>query len=174
MGCTPTTGPPVLFPSGGPFESSQQPSPNPSLFATPLNALSFFYGHADFGRNIGLVDALIRRMGVSLNTRIEKGAETAAWRGGLLIDTPGEFSEKSRSALVKEAVRAFGGKQSHRLSLRLRCYLDPIILPFFATVFSVNVIVVIGTEKLQLEISKLMSTNKTVQVVRVPKSGGVE
>jgi hypothetical protein len=37
----------------------------------------------------------------------------------------------------------------------------------------VNILVVIGNEKLHLEISKLMSINKTVQVVRVPKNGGV-
>ncbi|KAG0152522.1 hypothetical protein CROQUDRAFT_649945 [Cronartium quercuum f. sp. fusiforme G11] len=144
LGSTPTTGPPVLFPPSGPLDGPPQPSPAPALFAPTLNALSFYYGHPDFGRNPGLVEVLIRRMGVSLESRVEKGAETAAWRGGCLIDTPGEFSDKNRSALVKEVVRSFG----------------------------VNVIVVIGTEKLQLEISKLMSTNKTVKVVRVPKSGG--
>jgi len=62
----------------------------------------------------------------------------------MLIDTPAEFSDKAKGALVKLAVRAL----------------------------YVNVIVVIGNEKLHLEISKLMSINKTVQVVRVPKNGG--
>lgn len=37
----------------------------------------------------------------------------------------------------------------------------------------VNVIVVVGSEKLHVEMTKLMSTNRSVMVVRVPKSGGV-
>ncbi|EGG05280.1 uncharacterized protein MELLADRAFT_88142 [Melampsora larici-populina 98AG31] len=144
FGSTPTTGLPVLFTPANPFDAPLHPTPNPALFAPPLNALSFYYGHADFGRNLGLVDALFRRMGSALDARIEKGAETAAWTGGLIVDTPGEFCDKNRGAIVKEAVRSFG----------------------------INVIVVMGTEKLQLEMSKLMSTNKTVRVVRVPKSSG--
>lgn len=143
LGSTPTTGPPVLLPL--PSEApTQAGTPNPALFAPSLNALSFFYGHTQFNRNVGLTEVLIKRVGAAVETRIEKSRETALWRGGVLIDTPAEFSDKTKGALVKTAVRALG----------------------------VNVIVVIGNEKLHLEISKLMSTNKTVQVVRVPKNGG--
>ncbi|KAI9602291.1 hypothetical protein H4Q26_001578 [Puccinia striiformis f. sp. tritici PST-130] len=56
----------------------------------------------------------------------------------------GHSHEKGKGNLVKSVVRALG----------------------------VNILVVIGNEKLHLEISKLMSINKTVQVVRVPKNGG--
>ncbi|WAQ87922.1 hypothetical protein PtA15_9A46 [Puccinia triticina] len=143
FGSTPTTGPPVLLPLPA-LDPNQPSTPNPALFAPPLNALSFFYGHTQFSRNIGLAEVLIKEVGTALETRIEKSGETALWRGGLLIDTPAEFSEKAKGGLVKSVVRALG----------------------------VNILVVIGNEKLHLEISKLMSTNKTVQVVRVPKNGG--
>ncbi|MBW0509995.1 hypothetical protein O181_049710 [Austropuccinia psidii MF-1] len=143
IGSTPTTGPPVIItPSAN--TPNPTPNPNPALFAPPLNALSFYYGHTQFNRNLGLAEILIKRLGQALQTRMEKSGETALWRGGVLIDTPAEFSEKAKGSLVKETVRAFG----------------------------VNVLVVVGNEKLHLEISKLMSTNKTVQVVRVPKNGG--
>ncbi|KAI7949079.1 hypothetical protein MJO28_007900 [Puccinia striiformis f. sp. tritici] len=143
IGSTPTTGPPVLM--SLPATDNHQPrTPNPALFAPALNALSFFYGHTQFSRNIGLAEILIKRVGNALETRIEKSNESALWRGGILIDTPAEFSEKGKGNLVKSVVRALG----------------------------VNILVVIGNEKLHLEISKLMSINKTVQVVRVPKNGG--
>jgi hypothetical protein len=56
-----------------------------------------------------LAEVLIKRVGSALETRIEKSGETALWRGGLLIDTPAEFSEKAKGGLVKSAVRALGG-----------------------------------------------------------------
>jgi len=143
FGSTPTTGPPVLLPLQN-NDPNQPSTPNPALFAPPLNALSSFYGHTQFSRNIGLAEVLIKKIGAAAQTRIDQSAETALWRGGMLIDTPAEFSDKAKGALVKLAVRAL----------------------------YVNVIVVIGNEKLHLEISKLMSINKTVQVVRVPKNGG--
>lgn len=37
----------------------------------------------------------------------------------------------------------------------------------------VNVLLVVGNERLQVEMSKLMNTNKTVTVIRVPKNSGV-
>ena len=40
-------------------------------------------------------------------------------------------------------------------------------------IFPVNVLLVVGNERLHVEMSKLLSTNKTVQVIRVPKNGGV-
>lgn len=38
--------------------------------------------------------------------------------------------------------------------------------------FEINVLLVVGNERLHVEMSKLMSTNKTVTVIRVPKNGG--
>lgn len=40
-------------------------------------------------------------------------------------------------------------------------------------VYTVNVLLVVGNERLQVEMSKLMITNKTVTVIRVPKNSGV-
>jgi len=37
----------------------------------------------------------------------------------------------------------------------------------------VNVLLVLGSERLYVEMTKLLNTNKTVTVVRVPKSDGV-
>lgn len=115
LGSTPTTGPAVLQ-SISTSDPSQPTTANPALFSPPLNALSFFYGHAQFSRNIPLAEVLIKRVGNALQTRIEKSAETALWRTGLLIDTPAEFSEKSKGALVKSVVRALGGTFSLFLS----------------------------------------------------------
>jgi hypothetical protein len=41
------------------------------------------------------------------------------------------------------------------------------------SLYAVNVLLVVGNERLHVEMSKLMSTNKTVTVIRVPKNGGV-
>jgi len=38
--------------------------------------------------------------------------------------------------------------------------------------FGINVLIVVGSEKLYVDMSRLMSTSRSVQVVRVPKSGG--
>ena len=38
---------------------------------------------------------------------------------------------------------------------------------------AVNILLVVGSERLYVEMKKLMATNKTVSVVRVPKSDGV-
>ncbi|KAI8452156.1 Pre-mRNA cleavage complex II protein Clp1-domain-containing protein [Phakopsora pachyrhizi] len=175
LGSTPTTGPPVIINQpmtnqetsihnsntsssssssslkkknqqvGSTVEKSTNDQvPNPSLFAPALNALTFYYGHSQLGRNLDQASALIKRMGTSLEARIENSCETALWRGGVLVDCPAEFSDKGKSHLVKETVRAFG----------------------------INVLVVLGSERLYLEIKKLMNTNKTVEVIRVPKNGG--
>lgn len=39
--------------------------------------------------------------------------------------------------------------------------------------FEVNTIVVLGSEKLMVEMERLMRNNQTVTVLRAPKSGGV-
>lgn len=175
FGSTPTSGPPVPFPptsakpaqnSDGDAASSNEPKwsapPNPAVFSPLVNALSFFYGHLSLGRNPGLAEAVIRRMGESLFRRLDEGAETALWRNGWIVDTSGEMVGKERRGLIKEAVRAFGsassaGSRTSSTDERLA---------------AVDVLLVLGNEKLHLEMTKLLSTNKTVKVVRVPKSGG--
>ncbi|GAA96735.1 uncharacterized protein L969DRAFT_54405 [Mixia osmundae IAM 14324] len=118
---------------------------NYNTLAPALNALSFFYGHTDWGRNDALAETQIKRLGAFLRSKLEEGGEPGLWRGGVLVDTPAELAERSRGQMLIKLVRTLG----------------------------VNVIVVLGSEKLQVDITRLMSTNKSVKVLRVPKSGGV-
>lgn len=71
-----------------------------------------------------MAEILIKRVGIALETRIEKSNETALWRGGILIDTPAEFSEKTKGNLVKSVVRALGGTFLFFLILHFILYMN--------------------------------------------------
>ncbi|KAF8912084.1 Pre-mRNA cleavage complex II protein Clp1-domain-containing protein [Gymnopilus junonius] len=117
-----------------------------SLSTNALLPLSYWYGHADTKRNPLLMDRLIRNLGENVNDRFELDAEARA--SGLIVDTPSSFasgpsSNNQRQKLIKACVDAF----------------------------KINMIVVVGHEKLNVEMQRTYGSVLTV--VKIPKSGGV-
>lgn len=91
-------------------------APSPSLPAlTPaVSALSFFYGHTEWGRNDGLTDALLTRLGDCVRRRVDENRDEGLWRGGMIIDTPADFAKKDKHAMITRCVREFEGEPAHR------------------------------------------------------------
>ncbi|KAM0749821.1 Clp1-domain-containing protein [Meredithblackwellia eburnea MCA 4105] len=143
LGTALSSGPPVPFPQPTGTNADWKPAPSVDAYAPPVNPLVFWHGHTSPNVNAPLFDLLLKRVGVSLRRKIEAGG-LDAWKAGYIIDTPGEWAEKKGMSVVSKAVREL----------------------------EVNILLVVGNERLHVEMSKLMSTNKTVTVVRVPKSDG--
>ncbi|KAF8350494.1 Pre-mRNA cleavage complex II protein Clp1-domain-containing protein [Amanita rubescens] len=117
-----------------------------SLSANALLPLSYWYGHADIRKNPLLVERLIRNLGENVRDRFGNDAESRV--SGLIIDTPSSFasgqgSSDARHKLIRACVEAF----------------------------NVNVIIVVGHEKLNVEMQRIYGSQ--LAVVKIPKSGGV-
>jgi hypothetical protein len=52
---------------------------------------------------------MLTKAGQTARRKIEEGGEEGLWRGGIIIDTPGEFTEKSKWGAIQRSVREFGG-----------------------------------------------------------------
>lgn len=122
----------------------ETPEPNPIQLAPPVNAQVFTLGTTEWSTKPQEVQAaLLSRVGAVAQRALIK--DDGLFRGGMVIDTPSEWSERKNSDKVKMAVRAF----------------------------EINVLVVLGSEKLMVEMTRLMNTIPSVTVLRAPKSGGV-
>jgi polyribonucleotide 5'-hydroxyl-kinase len=151
-----------------------------TLSSNALLPLAYWYGHAETTRNPLLMDRLIRNMGENVNDKYEFDPEgavvlfrhtTFSWNSqpgrasGLIVDTPSSFasgpgSGDHRQKLIKACVEAF------KSQLHLPCA-TPII--FRSSL--VNVILVVGHEKLNVEMQRAYGASLTI--VKIPKSGGV-
>jgi len=97
------------------------------------------------------MSALIQRLSDCIRLRLED--DHAARMSGFIIDTPASFSVPAASAgandvkhpLVKACVEAL----------------------------HVNVVIVIGNEKLYIEMQRMFDQHRDISVVKIPKSGGV-
>ncbi|GAA6009077.1 hypothetical protein JCM11491_005739 [Sporobolomyces phaffii] len=145
-----SSGPPVPFPTPSTSSSSDAPAPyhppvNVDAYAPVLNPLVYYYGHLTATTNEPHYDLLLKSVAAAVKRKVDAGG-IDGWKSGYLIDTPGEWAEKKGGGWekVKAAVREF----------------------------EVNVLLVLGSERLYVEMTKLLNTNKTVTVVRVPKSDG--
>ncbi|KAF8891289.1 Pre-mRNA cleavage complex II protein Clp1-domain-containing protein [Infundibulicybe gibba] len=117
-----------------------------ALSSNALLPLVYWYGHAETKRNPHLMERLIRNMGDNVNEKYQLDVEGRT--AGLIIDTPSAFASgpsanDSRHKLIKACVEAF----------------------------QVNVILVVGHEKLNVEMQRAYGNQLTV--VKIPKSGGV-
>ncbi|KAF9447863.1 hypothetical protein P691DRAFT_670597 [Macrolepiota fuliginosa MF-IS2] len=118
-----------------------------SLNSNTLFPLVYWYGHADAKRNPQLMERLVRNIGENMDERFDKKAEAKA--SGCIVDSPALFSSgpaattEVRQRLIKACVDAF----------------------------KINIILVVGQEKLSAEMKKIYS--KQLTVIKVPKSGGV-
>ncbi|KAI9069980.1 hypothetical protein FKP32DRAFT_1663111 [Trametes sanguinea] len=112
-----------------------------------LLPLSYWYGHAEMRRNPLLMDRLIRNLGENIRDRWEN--DTIGRSSGLIVDTPSSFGASS------------GAGNDHRLMLIKSC----------VDAFNINVILVVGHEKLNVEMQRMYGNR--MAVVKIPKSGGV-
>ncbi|PVG01138.1 hypothetical protein CPB86DRAFT_773489 [Serendipita vermifera] len=122
-----------------------------ALSSSKLIPLVQWYGHADVAKNPRLVEHLIRVLYDGVAERLEDDVPLAR-TSGLFIDTPSNFTSvplDDKYTLVKTTVHAF----------------------------RVNMIVVIGNEKLTVEMQKLFAegsyTHHKVTVLKIPRSAGV-
>ncbi|TRM56420.1 hypothetical protein BD626DRAFT_507954 [Schizophyllum amplum] len=125
-----------------------------AMASNALVPLVYWYGHADVKRNPRLLERLIRNLGMGVSDREDAARNNAAesaksYASGIIVDTPSSFASSStgfneqRQRLIKAAVEAF----------------------------RINVILVLGHEKLNVEMQR--SYGSKITVVKVPKSGGV-
>ncbi|PIL24408.1 hypothetical protein GSI_14162 [Ganoderma sinense ZZ0214-1] len=112
-----------------------------------LLPLSYWYGHAEMRRNPLLMDRLIRNLGENIRDRYE--GDTAGRCSGLIVDTPASFAASSGT----------GG--DHRLTMIKAC----------VDTFQINVILVVGHEKLNVEMQRTYGNR--MAVLKIAKSGGV-
>ncbi|GAA5899735.1 cleavage polyadenylation factor subunit CLP1 [Sporobolomyces salmoneus] len=140
-----SSGPPVPFPTPSTSQTPYVPPVNIDAYAPVLNPLVYFYGHLAATTNEPHYELLTKSVASAVKRTVDAGG-IDGWKSGYLIDTPGEWAEKKGGGWekVKAAVREF----------------------------EVNVLLVFGSERLYVEMTKLLNTNKTVTVVRVPKSDG--
>ncbi|KAI0705931.1 Pre-mRNA cleavage complex II protein Clp1-domain-containing protein [Cytidiella melzeri] len=117
------------------------------MSSNSLSPLAYWYGHSEVKRNPLLLERLIRNLGGNVWDRLED--DTLGRASGIIIDTPSSFAANT------------GGNADHRQSLIKACI----------DAFRINVILVVGHEKLNAEMQRTYA--KQISVVKVPKSGGV-
>ncbi|KAI0665305.1 hypothetical protein C8Q70DRAFT_943580 [Cubamyces menziesii] len=129
-----------------PLGSVATSAPN-HVSSNALLPLSYWYGHAEMRRNPLLMDRLIRNLGENIRDRWEN--DTIGRSSGLIVDTPSSFAASS------------GTGSDHRLTMIKAC----------VDAFNINVILVVGHEKLNVEMQRMYGNR--MAVVKIPKSGGV-
>ncbi|KAJ7685464.1 Pre-mRNA cleavage complex II protein Clp1-domain-containing protein [Mycena polygramma] len=117
-----------------------------ALSSNALLPLAYWYGHAESKRNPLLMERIIRNLGENINDKYQ--VDLQGRTAGLIVDTPSSFaagsgSSDDRQRLIKACVDAF----------------------------KINVILVVGHEKLNVEMQRTYASKLTV--VKIPKSGGV-
>ncbi|KAI0950043.1 Cleavage polyadenylation factor subunit clp1 [Taiwanofungus camphoratus] len=117
------------------------------LASNALLPLSYWYGHAETRRNALLMDRLIRNLGENVGERLDGDMEGRV--SGLIVDTPSSFAASSSTG------------SDHRHGLIKAC----------VDAFRINVILVVGHEKLNVEMQRMYGNR--IAVVKIPKSGGV-
>ncbi|KAF9227794.1 hypothetical protein BS17DRAFT_774335 [Gyrodon lividus] len=122
----------------------------PTAFASnALIPLTYWYGHVETKRNPHLLDRLIRNLGINVVERYDNDPEARV--SGLIVDTPSSFASGPSS----------GSSTDSRHTLIKACI----------DAFRINVVLVVGHEKLNVEMQRLYGSHLTV--VKIPKSGGV-
>jgi len=117
------------------------------LSSNVLLPFGYWYGHPHTKRNPLLLDRLIRNLGENILDKWDN--DLLGRSSGLIVDTPASFAVSS------------GKESEHRHGLIKACI----------DAFRINVILVVGHEKLNAEMQKTYGSHITV--VKIPKSGGV-
>ncbi|PFH54130.1 hypothetical protein AMATHDRAFT_135700 [Amanita thiersii Skay4041] len=145
VSAAPVSGPVPTYSPANPIGSAATTAPM-SLTSNALLPLVYWYGHADTRKNPQLMERLIRNLGTHVRDRFDCDVQSRV--SGLIIDTPSSFasgqgSNDPRHKLIRACVEAF----------------------------NVNVIIVVGHEKLNVEMQRMYGSQ--MAVVKIPKSGGV-
>ncbi|KAF8211880.1 Pre-mRNA cleavage complex II protein Clp1-domain-containing protein [Mycena galopus ATCC 62051] len=130
---------------GSPLGAAATSAPT-ALSSNALLPLAYWYGHAETKRNPLLVERIIRNIGENINDKYQ--VDLQGRTAGLIVDTPSSFASGS-------------GSSDERQRLIKAC----------VDAFKINVILVVGHEKLNVEMQRTYASRLTV--VKIPKSGGV-
>ncbi|KAH9981105.1 Pre-mRNA cleavage complex II protein Clp1-domain-containing protein [Lactifluus volemus] len=148
VSAAPVTAPLGTASPASPLGSATTSAPT-ILSSNALLPLVYWYGHPDIKRNPLLMDRLIRNLGENVMERHDLDSEGRA--SGIIVDTPSSFASSPSSASTMD----------HRQTLIRAC----------VDAFRINVILVVGHEKLNAEMQRTYGNRMTV--VKIPKSGGV-
>ncbi|KAN0140801.1 Pre-mRNA cleavage complex II protein Clp1 domain containing protein [Lactarius tabidus] len=147
ISAAPVTAPLGTSSPASPLGSAATSAPT-MLSSNALLPLVYWYGHPEIKRNPLLMDRLIRNLGENVLERHDLDAEGRA--SGIIVDTPSSFASSPSSTSA-----------DHRQTLIRAC----------VDAFRINVILVVGHEKLNVETQRAYGSRMTV--VKIPKSGGV-
>ncbi|KAF8742832.1 hypothetical protein RHS02_02904, partial [Rhizoctonia solani] len=130
-----------------PFGATATSAPT-ALSSSALLPVVHWFGHSDAKRNQQLIEKLIRTLADGVKQKFQQDHTLNA--SGLIIDTPAAFSTSnaqgdSKYNLIKTCVE----------------------------VFDVNTILVMGHDKLSVELQRVFGGSSGINVLKVPKSGGV-
>ncbi|KAF7311476.1 mRNA cleavage and polyadenylation factor CLP1 [Mycena kentingensis (nom. inval.)] len=117
-----------------------------ALSSNALLPLAYWYGHSEIKRNPLLVERIIRNLGDSVKDKIQANPQGKGATAGFIVDTPSSFA---------------AGNNDERQRM-IRATIDA---------FQINTILVVGHEKLNVELQRAYASQ--LAVVKVPKSGGV-
>jgi len=145
LSVSPVHGPIPTGSPANPLGSAATTAPM-TLSSNALLPLVYWYGHPEIKRNPLLMDRLIRNLGENVNDRFELDPEGQS--SGIIVDTPSSFASGPSTS-------------EHRQKLIKAC----------VDAFRINVILVVGHEKLNVEMQRLYGSH--LIVVKIPKSGGV-
>ncbi|KAF8511121.1 Pre-mRNA cleavage complex II protein Clp1-domain-containing protein [Hysterangium stoloniferum] len=128
-----------------PLGSSATSAPT-ALTSSALLPLVYWFGHVETRRNPKLMEKLIHTLARRISARLEN--DVAGSISGLIVDTPSSFTTQASKTGEKYA-----------------------FIKLCVELFQINVIVVIGHEKLNVEMRR--EFGNVLSVVKIPKSGGV-
>ncbi|THU84917.1 Clp1-domain-containing protein [Dendrothele bispora CBS 962.96] len=140
------SGPIATCSTANPLGSAATSAPT-TLASNALLPFAYWYGHDDTKKNSLLMDRLIRNLGMHIDDRL--GNDPEGRTAGVIVDTPSSFASGP------------GATTEHRQKLIKACI----------DAFQINVILVVGHEKLNVEMQRAYGSRLTV--VKIPKSGGV-
>ncbi|KIY50845.1 hypothetical protein FISHEDRAFT_38058 [Fistulina hepatica ATCC 64428] len=129
--------------------ATSAPMVSSSHVVVPIAYWHYRFGHAEPRHNPLLFGRLVRNLGVDVDSRMDTCRTSYA--AGLFVDTPSSIAFASSSSPTND----------QRRKLIQAC----------VEAFKINVIVVVGHEKLNVEMQREFGSRLTV--VKIPKSGGV-
>ncbi|KZT61554.1 cleavage/polyadenylation factor ia subunit Clp1p [Calocera cornea HHB12733] len=143
--------PVVTTTADNPYGSTATSAPG-TLSSSALLPLVFWFGHVEPKQNLDYMGHLIHTLALKVEQHSQDYAEFAS--SGLFIDTPPAFAHPSQSS----------GQGTDKYALVTAC----------VEAFHVNTLIVMGNEKLTVEMQKRYGDGtRQISVVKVPRSGGV-
>lgn len=145
------------------------PTNGPSQVPVKL-PLVYYYGLANPEENTKIYKPVTTRLALSVMSRLQEDQE--AKEAGCIVDTPGVISQgKSNYEVIQHLVSEFSSKSANH---------SPLVPPVQPVLVIVNVIIVLGSERLSSDMSRKFNGQKTstddtitvITVIKLDKSGG--